>query len=204
MSYEKNRTPLNRRNWNNDPGKSDWFAVTAELLMKWRYAMPDPQRVFMKTIFLLLVFISPIMSACSTGSYGRLDFKLSVNEVFESGQLLDNHNYYYIGPDAEPVAIMAIDNKYQLAPSLWKAINLTPEQLQAWMERIDNRYRFKNRYDGALILDQDGNQVGMWYSRLDWTTIRRGEETQLIIYTPDTTKNMEDSGRGVIWGTGRN
>ncbi|MCJ7600920.1 MAG: hypothetical protein MUO63_05375 [Desulfobulbaceae bacterium] len=159
-----------------------------------------------KILMLLLLFtgMTTIMTACSTGAYGRLDFKLSVNDIFESGQVLDNHTYYYIGPDAEPVAIMAIDNKYQLTPSLWKEINLTPGQLKAWMERIDNRYRFRNRYDGAFILDQDNNQVGMWYSRLDWTTIRRGEGNQLIIYTPDTTKNMDDAGRGVIWGSGRN
>lgn len=159
-----------------------------------------------KIMMLLLLFtgMTTIMTACGTGSYGRLDFKLAINDIFESGQVLDNHTYYYIGPDAEPDAIMAIDNKYQLAPSLWKGINLTPGKLKAWMERIDNRYRFRNRYDGALILDQDGNQVGMWYSRLDWTTIRRGEGNQLIIYTPDTTKNMDDSGRGAIWGSGRN
>jgi len=167
------------------------------------------QRVLpMKTtsflLILLLAAMSAIITACSTGAYGRLDFKLSVNDIFESGQVLDSHNYYYIGPEAEPVAIMAIDKKYQLAPSLWKEIGLTPAQLTAWMERIDNRYRFKNRYDGAFILDQDGNQVGLWYSRLDWTTIQRGEGNQLIIYTPDTTKNMDHSSSGVIWGTGRN
>ncbi|MBU4260343.1 MAG: hypothetical protein KKC76_00490 [Proteobacteria bacterium] len=155
-------------------------------------------------LVLLLAATGAIMTACSTGSYGRLDFKLAVNDIFESGQVLDNYNYYYIGPDAEPVAIMAIDKKYQLTPSLWKEINLTSEQLKAWMSRIDNRYRLRNRYDGAFIIDQEGNQVGMWYSPLGWTTIQRGEENQLTIYTPDTTKNMDHAGRGVILGSGSN
>jgi len=170
--------------------------------------MQNPRVIPMKTtsflMLLLLAAMSAIMTACSTGAYGRLDFKLSVNDIFESGQVLASHNYYYIGPDAEPDAIMAIDKKFQLAPSLWKEIRLTPAQLQAWVDRIDNRYRIRNRYLGAFILDQYGNQVGLWYSRLDWTTIRRGEDNQLIIYTPDTTKNMDNSGGKLIWGTGRN
>ena len=164
--------------------------------------IPRKTKAFLLT--LLLAAMTALMTACSTGSYGRLDFKLSVNDIFESGQVLDNYHYYYIGPEAEPVAIMAIDKKYQLTPSLWKAINLTPQQLKAWMDRIDNRYRLRNRYDGAFILDQDGNQVGLWYSPLDWTTIQRGEGNQLTIYTPDTTKNLDNFGRGVISGSGGN
>jgi hypothetical protein len=152
-------------------------------------------------LIFLLAAVGAVLTACSTGTYGRLDFKLSVNDIFESGQVLADHNYYYIGPDAEPVAIMAIEKKYQLTPSLWKAASLTPGQLSAWIDRIDNKHRFKNKYDGAMILDQHGNQVGMWYSRLDWTTIQRGEGNLLTIYTPDTTKDMDDSGSGVIWGS---
>lgn len=161
--------------------------------------IPNQTKTFV-LLFLLTVLATGI-TACSTGSYGRLDFTLSVNDIFESGKVLPDHNYYYIGPDAEPVAIIAIEKKYQLTPSLWKKINLTPEQLTAWMERIDNKYRVSNKYDGAIILDQNGVQVGLWYSQLDWTTIQRGEGDQLTIYTPDTTKNVRDSGSGFIWGT---
>ena len=153
-----------------------------------------------KLLAALLVGVGLLLSACSTGSYGHLDFTLTVNDIFESGQVVDNHRYYYIGPDAEPVAIMAIDNKYELAPSLWKSVNLTPERLRAWMDRIDNRYRFRNSYDGAYILDQDGNRVGLWYSRLDWTTIRRAEGNQLIIYTPDTTKHLDNPDKADFFG----
>jgi hypothetical protein len=149
---------------------------------------------------ILLASLTLLLSACSSGSYGHLDFTLTVNDIFESGQVLDDHHYYYIGPEAEPVAIMGIDNKYELAPSLWKPIKLTPEKLRAWMDRIDNTYRFRHFYDGAYILDQDGNRVGIWYSRLDWTTIRRGEGNQLIIYTPDTTKNLDNHDRGDFLG----
>lgn len=141
-----------------------------------------------------------LLGGCGGGPYGRFDFQMSVNEVFESGRILDNHSYYYIGPDAEPDAIMAIDNAYQLAPSLWKKSDITAKQLTGWMERIDNRYRFRNMYKGAVILDDQGNKLGIWYSRLTKTVIRRGEGNQVIIYTPDTTFGLDDKGDKDIWG----
>lgn len=131
-----------------------------------------------------------LLFGCSTGPHGRFDFQLAINDIFESGQIIANHTYYHIGPDAEPDAIMALDNKYTLAPSLWKKSEISPAQLKAWSERIDNRYRFKNSYRGAVILDEHGQRLGVWYSRLHWTTIKRGQGNTVIIYTPDTTKDL--------------
>ena len=138
---------------------------------------------------MLLAAMGGMLTACSTGSYGHLDFQLAVNNVFESGEVLPDYNYYFIGPEAEPVAIIAVDKKYQLAPSLWKKIDLTPVQLKAWMSRIGNKYRLSNFYDGAYIIDQHGNRVGMWYARPNWTTIQSGKDNLVTIYTPDITSS---------------
>ncbi len=147
-----------------------------------------------------LALTTLLLFGCAQGDYGRFDFKMSVSDMFESGQILENHTYYYIGPDAEPVAIMAIDNKYSLAPSLWKKADITPAQLSTWNMRIDNEYRIKNRYKGAIILDENGNRLGVWYSHLDWTTIKRGEGNTVIIFTPDTTKHL-NKGSASIFGS---
>ncbi|MBI5559092.1 MAG: hypothetical protein HY885_15810 [Deltaproteobacteria bacterium] len=169
--------------------------------MKSRHLTDLPHKGLQTTLLLLALctFLS-FLAACATGSYGSLDFKISVEQIFESGQVLDNHTYYYIGPEAEPYAIMAIDNQFQLTPSLWKKIDLTPGQLKKWMDRIDNRYRDRNKYFGAVILDQDGNKIGLWYSWLTWTPIRRGEGNQIIIYTPDTTKNLNAGDKRFFFG----
>lgn len=143
---------------------------------------------------------SLLLFGCTTGSYGRIDFQIAIDDLFESGQILENHTYYHIGPDAEPVTIMALDNKYTLAPSLWKKTEMTPVQLSKWNQRIGNRYRIKNRYKGAVILDENDDRLGIWYSYLDWTTIKRGAGNTVIIYTPDTTKNLEKS-RGAFLGS---
>lgn len=137
-----------------------------------------------------------LMAGCAPGSYGLFSFKTEVDEIFESGRILEDHSYYYIGPDAEPVAIIAVNNKYSLAPSLWKEIQLTAEQLQAWNSRIDNRYRRNTVYRGAEILDQDNNMIGLWYSYLDWTVVKIAEGNSVIIFTPDTTKQRNSLLRG--------
>ncbi len=155
-----------------------------------------------KSASLFFIFLASLfLFGCSTGPYGRFDFQVAIADMFESGEVIENHTYYYIGPDAQPDAIMALDNKYTLAPSLWKQTEMTSSQLLAWEQRIDNKYRIKNSYRGAVILDEEGNKLGFWYSHLDWTTIKRGEGNTVIIYTPDTTKNVFKDGSGVIFGT---
>ncbi len=145
-----------------------------------------------------LCLVSLFLFGCTSGNHGRFDFQIAIDDLFESGQILENHTYYYIGPDAQPDAIMALDNKYTLAPSLWKKPEMTPALFATWNLVIDNKYRIKNRYRGAVILDENGNRLGVWYSRLTWTTIKSGEDNTVIIYTPDTTKNLH-KGRGAAF-----
>ncbi|MCK5192494.1 MAG: hypothetical protein KAQ71_01705 [Desulfobulbaceae bacterium] len=140
-------------------------------------------------VFIILL----LLANCSAGSYGRLQWSDEALDIFESANILENHTYYFFGPEAEPEAIIALDNQYVLAPSLWKKIAITPLTLSRWMERIDNRHRYvKEKYQGALIVDQQGNRLGIWYSYVDWTVIKRGEENEVVIYTPDTSRLHRD------------
>ncbi len=143
---------------------------------------------FLFIFAVLAVFTSP---GCAPGDYGHFVFSTSADDIFESGIVLDDHTYYYIGPDAEPVAIMAISSTYQLAPGLWKKISLTADQLRAWNSRIDNRYRRSDVYRGAEIVDQNNTHIGFWYSSIDWTVVRKGEGNTYVIFTPDTTQNRD-------------
>ena len=136
------------------------------------------------------------MTYCApAGTYGKLQWSDKTLQLFESAQILDNHTYYFYGPEMQPDAIIAVDNKYVLADSFWKEIDLTPAQLSKWMDRIDNKYRYRNdKYLGAVIVDQDGNRIGEWYSPIDWTVIKRGEGNEVIIHTPDTERLHREGG----------
>lgn len=134
-----------------------------------------------------------VLASCAAGSYGRLQWSDEALDLFETITIKDNHTYYFFGPEAEPVAILAVDNKYVLAPSLWNQIDLTPDILTSWMERIDNNHRLlRERYLGAEIMDEEGNRIGYWYSYIDWTVIRKGEENEIVIFSPDSTRLFRD------------
>lgn len=76
---------------------------------------------------------------------------------------------------------------------------MTPEIFDSWNQRIDNEYRRNRVYRGAIIVDQDKNRIGIWYSYLIWTTVKQGDGNQVIIYTPDTTKKIHKNGGGMLW-----
>ena len=147
------------------------------------------QRYFRPFLFIILL----LLGSCTQGPYGQLQWSDETLDTFESAQILKDHTYYFFGPEAEPDAIIALDNQYVLAPGLWKKADITPLILNRWMERIDNRHRLvKEKYKGALMVDQQGNRLGAWYSYADWTVIKRGEENEVIIYTPDTSRHYRD------------
>ena len=147
---------------------------------------------FLRPFVLIILFL---LVSCSAGSYGHLQWSDEALDTCESAIILENHTYYFFGPEAEPIAIIAVDNQYVLAQSLWKKIDLTPLILSQWMERIDNQHRFlKGKYQGAMMVDPQGNRLGLWYSYVDWTVIRQGEENEVIIFTPDTSR-MDRSNR---------
>lgn len=145
------------------------------------------------SLFLLSTLL--ILSSCTTGPHGKLQWSDEALNSFESSQILENHTYYFYGPEMKPDAIIAVDNQFVLADSFWKKIDLTSTHLARWMERIDNQHRFRdNKYLGAVIVDEDGNRIGLWYSPIDWTVIKRGEGNEVIIHTPDTARLHREGG----------
>ncbi len=140
-----------------------------------------------KTLFVLLSFSCLIFlgNGCA-GKSGRLTYDKNVTETFKSSQILKDHTYYYSGPEAKPHVIIGIKNSYTLRQDLWKKVDLTPQKLKDWISfmEIEDREYQPLPY-GAKIIDIDGNQVGIWYSRQTKPTILRGKNNEIVIYTPN-------------------
>lgn len=142
----------------------------------------------MAEIFLLVLQIS--LSGCTTSFKNTGVFKrdAQVAENFETARILPDYKYYYSGPEAEPIAILGIHKNYRLQPGLWKEVALTETQLKKWMERIGNDYRSpKYKYHGSFILNSKGEKIGVWYSLVNWVTLKIGPDNKIIVYTPDHT-----------------
>lgn len=115
--------------------------------------------------------------------YGTLERSREVTKMFEMPQILPDHKYYIHGWGPVPYAIIAIKDKYKLRKGLWKEIEITVPMLRNWISKMDIVYDYPPY--GSRILDNKGNQLGVWYSSKQWTTIIIEEKNQFAILAPE-------------------
>jgi hypothetical protein len=144
---------------------------------------PHQARFFLVTV--LLLALSAQACAISQVTFRR---NSEVNAAFEAGRVLPEYQYYYSGPDAEPLAIVGIRREHRFEQGLWKGVALSEAQLRDWVWMIDTATRSTRlRYYGAQILAPDGREIGIWYSFLDWVTAEVTPKGLVILHTPDNT-----------------
>ena len=111
-----------------------------------------------------------------------------INDALESYRPLPGYTYYYSGPEDFPLAILGIRPEYRLKKEFWIPVDLTEKKLQGWMEVIDNPHRnLKTRYHGKVIRTTEGEEIGIWYSPQELSTVRLGADREVEIYTPFNT-----------------
>jgi hypothetical protein len=115
--------------------------------------------------------------------YGKLERSRDVTKTFETQRILPNHQYYYSGWGSVPYAVIGIQDKYKLRKGLWKKVEITIPLLRSWVNQMDIIYGYPPY--GSRILDHKGNQIGVWYSSKQWTTIVIEEENQIAIFAPE-------------------
>jgi hypothetical protein len=115
--------------------------------------------------------------------YGKLERSREITKAFETPRILPDHTYYIHGWGSVPYAIIGVRDKYKLRKGLWKEVEVTVPLLRSWTSQMDNIYDYPPY--GSRILDHKGNQLGVWYSSKQWTTIIIEEENQIAIFTPE-------------------
>jgi hypothetical protein len=117
-------------------------------------------------IVAVAVLLLGILSGCATvGSQGRLQNNLEVSDMFVNGPLSPDYNYYFSGPRNNPRAIMGLDKKFYLESNRWQSVDPASGQIQTMMRALTNQKGFAKANFGSVILDPDGNRIGVWYSR---------------------------------------
>ena len=140
---------------------------------------------------LLLCFLA---GGCATHqNQGKIVRSGEVTQLVESATVLPDHTYYYTGPEAEPDAIIAIDNRFTLQSKYWIKVDAAAEKLVDWNRIIDNAHRIpgehggiriSSTYAGARIMTPDCREAGLWYSRHDHTVVQFPDASTIILYTP--------------------
>ena len=134
----------------------------------------------------LLCLISLVfLSGCVVGvgvSTGGLPRNMGVEQHFTAGEILPDYRYYIQGSHGEPEAIIALRNSFQLQSRLWIAVDWTEKELKDavfWMQTSENGFCTN---DGGYLVTASGKDVGIWYSKRDFTTVKEVSVGVVEIY----------------------
>jgi hypothetical protein len=140
------------------------------------------------------------------GNYGTLKPSSEVNQIFQKYQVLPQYRYYITGSETKPQAIIGIDQNYTLDTRLWQAVpDLTSEQLKEWVDQMllfrPQLYTF-----GAYILGPNEQQVGIWYSPYNDTTVTMQADNQIEVVPPSYARRVPipEKWRGLGFDYGSN
>ena len=115
--------------------------------------------------------------------YGKLKRDREVNNTFQTYKVLPGYKYYTTGQGKVPNALIGIQDKYKLRLGMWKKVQLTTPLLRSWVSQMDNIYGYPPY--GSIIFDNEGRQIGIWYSSKQWTTILIEDNNEVAILAPE-------------------
>jgi hypothetical protein len=107
-------------------------------------------------------------------------------KIFKSYRVLPDHNYFYVGPECRPDAIMELENVYTLETTQWTLFDPSDKTLKTGVDSINFHHSTSVRYYpyGFLILNPEGKKIAIWYSIWDWTTVIMEENHHIKVFPP--------------------
>lgn len=117
-------------------------------------------------------------------SYGMLRPSSEVSRLFEGHTVSPEYNYFYLGSETKPIAILAIAKDYTLVTELWNPVSPTPRQLKKWVDNMTSPTGMPLHTYGAAVCEPSGKQVGIWYSQWNRTVVEMKGEKAISVYPP--------------------
>jgi hypothetical protein len=153
-----------------------------------------------KILLCIMLCIAFLSCSASRGmlvkNWGKIMPNDQVKKDFESYQVSPDMNYFISGSDVYPNAILGLDKAYILDSTLWKKVDLNQASLKELVTYMKNRaIGFGQFQFGFAVLDDQGKQIGVWYSLLSASTgVKMKGDNKVMIYTPDqnTYERFED------------
>lgn len=128
-------------------------------------------------------------------TYGKLTRSEQAENLFIQHQYLNSHNYYYLGFESDPDAVLALDDRYTLTGNRWKSMSSETHSLEDIVEsmrimKCRNKGYIQDEPDdwhrllGYTILDPDEKAIGILYSCYDWFPVKVAEVRRVSIQYP--------------------
>lgn len=134
-------------------------------------------------ILLLAVFLSCLGCA---GKWGKIRPDANVTSSFEKFQINSDMEYYISGGDDYPTSILGLYKAYTLETDLWKKLEINPKTFSYLVTNMQSRLLI-NSFDyqqGFTVLDDNGRQIGVWYSLLMGNIIIQIKDDNKVIIQP--------------------
>jgi len=141
--------------------------------------------MFYKTRYLFALWGILLLTTGCTANYGRMERSQEINAAFESYQVLPDYNYYYTGGQNNPKAIMGIHKDYTLKTSSWTSMGpIKSDTLKDRVDGMTDQLGQGLKTYGWVIFSPNGEKVGVWYSMLDRTSVKFGDNKEIFVSQP--------------------
>jgi hypothetical protein len=131
-------------------------------------------------------------------TYGKLVKSDEVESTFRQYQFAQNYNYYYLGFESNPYAILGLDARYHLQQNFWKPMDQDTHILGAMVERM--RALPTCAACGPLpqvgykILAPNGDSIGVLYSCYTWFPVEVKADNQVTVNYPELGDRIDRFG----------
>jgi hypothetical protein len=152
-----------------------------------------------KAASIVLSFVVFLSRMGCAGKWGKIRPDADVTSSFEKFQINSDMEYYISGGDDYPTSILGLYKTYTLETDLWKKLEVTPKIFSYLVTNMQARL-LTNSLDfqqGFAVLDNNGRQIGVWYSLLTGNIfVQIKDDNKVIIHPPaDTVDYKRYEGR---------
>jgi hypothetical protein len=142
-----------------------------------------------KATVLLAVFMVAVIAGCAAGSGARLDRSGEVLDGFLAGTVLPGYTYYTTGMENNPDAILGIKDGTTLKTERWKKREMTGQLLRQMVGEMNSTYGgVGSGLLGSAVLNDQGEQIGVWYSPIGITTVEMVSATEVRVSPPNAVE----------------
>ena len=141
------------------------------------------KRTTAKTIvmFWLGVLTQVWVAGCSQ-NFGRIHWDEGVTQAFAANQVEPDYNFYQYTIGMRVFAIVGLDPKLELQSRLWRELDADTEDFKVATSRMwDNYTQLPEDPRGAIIMDPDGEKVGVYFSSIPFVSINFKPENRVAV-----------------------
>ena len=150
----------------------------------------DEKTVIIVVVALFIGFMVFFISR-SGENYGMINPSEAVTAAFESHRPAADLDYWFSGPESQPIAIIAVERRFRFdSADHWMRVNEGEEPMKKLITGMQSRTLQLNRnLRGFEMVDQRGERIGEWYSTVGiQAVIKRTGIDSVEIWPPSQEK----------------